>query len=109
MALPAVAGDILSAFLRRLLVATEALPVKDFPQAPPIPGSVALLAPDPWLPGFEIAFFQNILALLVPVMAILAGEVSLHMTAVRKGNRRPFAVLKSRAHQRHGLRLGSEK
>lgn len=90
-------------------MATEALAVEDLLQAPSTPGTVTLLAPDPWLPGFEIAFLQNILSLLIPVMAILAGEVSLHMTAVRKGNRRPLAGLKSRAHQRQGLRLGSEK
>jgi hypothetical protein len=109
MALPAVAGDILSAFLRHFLVATEALPVKGLPQAPSTPGAVALLASDPGLPGFKIAFLQNILPPLMPVMAVLAGEVPLHMTAVRKGNRRPFAGLKSRTLQRHGLRLGSEK
>jgi hypothetical protein len=109
MTLPAVTGNILPAFLRGFLVATDALPVKNLPQVPSTPGTVALLAPDPGLPGFEITFLQDILPLLIPVMAILAGEVSLHMAAVRKGNRWPFAGLKRRAHQRQGLRLGSEK
>jgi len=90
-------------------MATEALAVKDLLQAPPAPGAVALLAPDSRLSGFEIAFIQNILPLFVPVMAILAGEVPFHMTAVRKGNWGPFPGLESRAHQRQGLRLGSEE
>ena len=109
MTLPAVAGDILSALLRHFLMATEALAVKDLLQAPPAPGAVALLAPDPGPSGFEIAFIQNILPLFVPVMAILAGEVPFHMTAVGKGNRRPFPGLKSRTHERQSLRLSPEE
>jgi hypothetical protein len=90
-------------------MATEALAVKDLLQAPPPPGAVALLAPNPGLSGFEIAFIQNILPLLITVMALLAGEVPFHMTAVRKGNRRPFAGLKRRTHQPQSVRLGPEE
>jgi hypothetical protein len=90
-------------------MATEALPVKDLLQVPPASGTVTLLASDPGLPGFEIAFLQNILPLLIPVMALLAGEVPFHMTAVRKGNRRPIAGLKRRTHQLQTVRLGSEE
>jgi hypothetical protein len=109
MTLPAVAGDILLPCLLLFLVATEALPVKDLPQAPPAPGAVAFLAPDPGLPGFQIAFLQNILPLLITVMALLAGEVPFHMTAVRKGNRRPLAGLKRRTPQLQSVRLGSKE
>jgi len=89
-------------------MATEALAVKDLLEAALTLGAVALLTPDPGLPGFEIAFVQNILSLLIPVMAIPAGEVPFHMTAVRKGNRRPFAGLESGTPQRQGLRLSPE-
>jgi hypothetical protein len=109
MTLPTVTGDILSAYLLLFLVATEALPVKDLPQAPSTPGTVTRLTPDPGLSGFEITFLQNILPLLIPVMTILAGEAFFHVTAVGKGHRGPFPGLNPGAHQRQGVRLSPEE
>jgi hypothetical protein len=108
MTLAAVNRDAFPALILRFFMATDALPVKNFPEISLTLRPVARLASDPGLAGFKFAFFQDVLPLLIPVMAVLAGKARLDMKAVRKRNRRAVPILKSRTFEGHLIRLSPE-
>ena len=74
----------------------------------PYLGSVAFLTTNSWFPLFEVALVENILPLIIPMVTLLTGEPSLHVTVVRKGDGSPFSLLKGGAIQHHRVWLSPE-
>jgi len=70
--------------------------------------SVALLTTNSWFSRFEFPLVKNILSLLIPMVTLLAGEVSFHVTMMRKENGRAFPFRKGRTLQRYRVWLGPE-
>jgi len=72
------------------------------------PRSVAFLTTNSRLSLFESGLIKNILPLVIPMVALLAGEPSFHVTGVRKGDGSPFSLRKGGAIQHHRVWLGPE-
>ena len=98
---------LLSLFSIRSM-AVETLFMKSRLEIQPCLRSVALLTTNSWFSRFEFPLVKNILSLLIPMVTLLAGEVSFHVTMMRKENGRAFPFRKGRTLQRYRVWLGPE-
>jgi hypothetical protein len=57
---------------------------------------------------FELGLIKSILSLIIPMVTLLTGKPSFHVTVVGKGNGSPFSLRKGGAIQHHRVWLGPE-
>jgi len=69
---------------------------------------VAFLTTNSRLSPFKLGLIKNILPLIIPMVTLVTGEPSFHVTVVRKGDRSPFSLRKGGAIQHHRVWLGPE-
>jgi hypothetical protein len=70
--------------------------------------SVAFLTTNSRLSRFKLGLIKNILALIIPMVTLLTGEPSFHVTVVGKGDGSPFSLRKGGAIQHHRVWPGPE-
>ncbi len=70
--------------------------------------SVAFLTTNSRLSRFELGLIKNILPLIIPMVTLLTGEPSFHVTVVGKGDGSSFSLRKGGAIQRHRVWLRPE-